>query len=105
MEKGYVDVAIVEASLKNSRHNPNNSGVKVYEGVGAHLFATACRQSFDSGNDGYVAFTAKTDLVPYYSEALGATVISGQRMMIEESAAALLVEKYFGRKESWKNSI
>lgn len=97
IEKGYVDLALVEASPENSPHNPHFPGKKKYEGVGGHLFAEACKQSVESGNDGYVAFTAKTSLINHYQNVLGATVIYGQRMQIDEEAASVLIKKYFGR--------
>lgn len=97
IEKGYVDLALVEASPENSPHNPHFPGKKKYEGVGGHLFAEACKQSVESGNDGYVAFTAKTSLINHYQNVLGATVIYGQRMQIDEEAASALIQKYFGR--------
>lgn len=97
IEKGYVELALVEASPENSPHNPHFPGKKKYEGVGGHLFAEACKQSVESGNDGYVAFTAKTSLINHYQNVLGATVIYGQRMQIDEEAASALIQKYFGR--------
>lgn len=97
IEKGYVDLSLVEASPENSPHNPHFPGKKKYEGVGGHLFAEACKQSVESGNDGYVAFTAKTSLINHYQNVLGATVIYGQRMQIDEEAASALIQKYFGR--------
>lgn len=48
----YTHVDIVEAA-------PNNVGSSgKYKGVGAHLFAIACKLSWDAGNEGYVQFTA-----------------------------------------------
>ena len=42
---------------------PWNIGVKgKYQGVGGHLFAIACKESWDSGNDGYVVFESKVFL-------------------------------------------
>jgi hypothetical protein len=43
---------------------PHNVGkMGKYKGVGAHLFAIACKLSWDAGNEGYVQFTAKTDMI------------------------------------------
>ena len=60
---------IVEAAPFNV-----GSGGK-YKGVGAHLFAIACKLSWDVGNEGYVQFTAKTDLVNHYIKTLNAKCI------------------------------
>ena len=47
-EQYYTHVDIVEAA-------PNNVGRNgKYKGVGAHLFAIACKLSWDAGNEGYV---------------------------------------------------
>ena len=76
---------------------PQNRVQKKYAGVGGHLFAIACKLSFDAGNDGYVEFTAKTDLINYYRNSFGAKSISGdgRKMIIETPEAIRLVEKYF----------
>jgi len=39
---------------------------KLYEGVAGNLVAYACKVSFQHGFDGYVAFTAKTNLIEHY---------------------------------------
>lgn len=46
------------------------------------------------GCDGFVAFTAKSDLIVYYQIVLNAQVARGQRMYIDEAAAYILIEKY-----------
>ncbi len=48
----------------------------------------------EAGCDGVVAFTAKSDLIAYYQKVLSAQVARGQRMYIDEAAAAILIEKY-----------
>jgi len=50
----FTHVDIVEAAPFNVGHDGR------YSGVGAHLFAIACKLSWDVGNEGYVQFTAKT---------------------------------------------
>lgn len=48
--EGYTYLELIEAA-------PQNIGILgVYEGVGGHLFAIACKHSFEAGNDGYVQF-------------------------------------------------
>ena len=61
------------------------------------MFAIACLISFENNCDGYVAFTAKTDLIQHYTEALGTKVIKGQRMYIDEFAARTLIKRYLER--------
>ena len=62
------------------------------------IITEVCRRSFELGYDGYVEFTAKTKLIEYYKRELGALVIGGQKMVIDEIAAKKLVEKYYGGK-------
>jgi hypothetical protein len=68
---------------------------KLYEGVSGNLVAYACKLSFQKGFDGYVAFTAKSQLIKHYEETLGAFHFKNQRMIIDTWASKTLVEKYF----------
>ena len=68
---------------------------KLYEGVSGNLVAFACRLSFQRGNDGFVAFHSKTDLISHYIKTLGALHQGNQLMVIETEAATKLVNKYF----------
>lgn len=91
IDGGVADVDIVES-------NPHNVGKNgEYIGVGGHLFAIACKVSMESECDGYVTFTAKTDLVQHYMETLGAKIISDRRMYIDDVAAQKLIDKYLER--------
>lgn len=91
IDGGVADIDIVES-------NPYNIGCNgKYIGVGGHLFAIACLISMENNCDGYVAFTAKTDLIKHYTEVLGAKVIRGQHMYIDELAAKTLIDKYLER--------
>lgn len=91
IDGGVADVDIVES-------NPHNIGCDgKYIGVGGHLFAIACLISMNNNCEGYVAFTAKTNLINHYTEVLGAKLIRGQRMYIDECAAKTLIEKYLER--------
>ena len=86
----YTHVDIVEAA-------PFNVGkYGKYVGVGAHLFAIACKLSWDVGNEGYVQFTAKTDLVEHYKRTLHAIPIDWHNMYIDSYGALQLIRKYFG---------
>lgn len=88
IDGGVADVEIVETAPHNYGH------LGKYEGVGAHLFAIACQVSFESGCDGYVAFNSKTGLFAHYEQTLGAKRTMGNRMVIDEQAAKLLINKY-----------
>lgn len=91
IDDSFVEVDIIESSPKNVGSNGE------YIGVGGHLFAIACLLSLNNGGDGFVAFTAKTNLIDHYIKSLGARVLSGQRMCIEEAAARELIKKYLER--------
>ena len=77
----------------------NRGGNGKYIGVGGHLFAIACKCSWQVGNDGYVQFYAKTNLIEHYKKTLNAQNIGGQNMIIDSEASMQLVKKYFG--EEW----
>ncbi|MCQ8264054.1 minor capsid protein [Streptococcus suis] len=83
-----VHIDIVENSPKN------RGGDKEYYGVGGHLFAIATKVSYTEGFEGFTYFTAKTDLVKHYQKELGAKVIAGRVMAIDEQAAYNLLSKY-----------
>lgn len=68
---------------------------KLYEGVAGNLIAHACKVSFQQGFDGYVSFTAKTQLVEHYKKTLKAQNFGGQLMVINTVAANILIDKYF----------
>ncbi|WP_145949522.1 hypothetical protein [Paenibacillus sp. Y412MC10] len=93
--QGYVDVFLVESAPWNI-----GAGTKEFVGVGAHLFAIACKHSFELGFEGVIAFTSKTNLISHYEDTLGAIRIGGHLMTIETSAAYKLVERYFGKDEA-----
>ena len=85
----YTHIDIVEAAP----HNIGKNGK--YKGVGAHLFAIACKLSWEVGNEGYVQFTAKTDLVEHYQQTLNAKPIDWHTMYIDSYGAIALIKKYF----------
>ena len=91
IDGGVADVDIAETAP----HNFGQDGQ--YTGVGGHLFAIACKISMDAGCDGFVAFTAKNNLIHHYEDTLGAKVIHGQRMYIDNNAAQILIAKYLER--------
>jgi hypothetical protein len=73
----------------------NRGKEKMYLGVPGNLVAFACKSSFASGFEGYVAFDAKTALIKYYQETLYATHFKGTKMFIETPAAKRLIKQYF----------
>lgn len=85
----YTHVDIVEAAPFNIGHTG------MYKGVGAHLFAIACKLSWDVGNEGYVQFTAKTGLVEHYIKMLNAKCIDWHILYIDTYGAIALINKYF----------
>jgi hypothetical protein len=89
IEKGYVFMNLLESSPFNVGKN------KLYEGVPGNLVAFACKLSFQRGNDGFVAFDAKSKLIKHYEESLNAVHFKNQRMVIDTNAAKILVTKYF----------
>lgn len=88
IDGGVADIDIVESAP----HNYGRNGK--YVGVGGHLFAIACQCSLESGCDGVVAFTSKSDLVEYYKKKLNAVEVMPRRLVIFEDAAEVLLDKY-----------
>ena len=91
-EQYYTHVDIVESAPYNVGKNGR------YKGVGAHLFAIACKESWDIGNEGYVQFTAKNSLVEHYKKTLNAKNIDWHIMYIDSYGAIDLINKYFKEK-------
>lgn len=90
-DKGYTYLNLVESAPHNRGKDGN------YMGVGGHLFAIACKHSFEAGNEGYVQFESKTKLIEHYQKMLGAKLIAGNVMYLDTEAALALVERYFGK--------
>lgn len=93
--EGYIDVFLVESAPWNV-----GSKTQTFIGVGAHLFAIACKFSFELGFEGIIAFTSKTNLIHHYQETLGAVRIGGQLMTIDTNEAKILVDRCFGKGEA-----
>ena len=86
----FIEMHLIESAPHN---HPDQ---KQFAGVAGNLVAFACKMSFDLRFEGYVAFTAKTNLIPHYIESLGAQVIYGQnRMGIFTKAAKKIVNSYY----------
>ncbi len=88
-KQDHVYVHLIESAPFNTGKN------KVYLGVPGNLFAFACKVSFHRGFEGYVAFTAKTQLIEHYTKTLNARIISGNLMVINSVSAMELINKYF----------
>jgi len=89
IENDHVFMDLVESAPFNIGQN------KLYEGVAGNLVAYACKVSFQKGFEGYIAFTAKTQLIKHYEKTLGAFHFKNQRMIIDTRASKKLIEKYF----------
>lgn len=78
---------------------PHNLGInREFNGVGGHLFAEACKQAIDRDFDA-IYFDAKTNLIKYYEDNLGAELIGyGNRMILEGEKFLELFERYYGKK-------
>ena len=90
-----IEIDIVESAPFNSSYNKKIKD-KEYNGVGICLFVEVCKRSFENGYDGYVEFTAKSNLVKYYMDNMRAIPIDAQRMYINTSGTKWLIEKYYG---------
>jgi hypothetical protein len=73
----------------------NKGKGKLYKGVAGNLVAYACKISFQNGFEGYVSFTAKTQLIEHYQKSLNAINFNGQLMIINTLSANTLIDKYF----------
>ena len=88
----FIYVSLVENAKFNRGKN------KIYAGVGGNLFAFACKVSKESGYEGFVGFDAKTLLIEHYNKTLGAERALGQRMIISDFNADILINQYFKTK-------
>jgi len=79
--------------IESAKFNKGKS--KIYLGIPGNLVAFACKHSFDSGYDGFIAFDSKTKLIQHYQDTLGAKWFKGTRMYIDSIAAKKLIIKYF----------
>jgi hypothetical protein len=79
--------------LENAEFNQGNK--KIYDGVALNLVAFVCKNSFERGFEGTVAFIAKSALLDHYEKKLGAKRIAGNRMFIDTREAYALVKQYY----------
>lgn len=90
-KKDHIFMHLIESARFNRGKH------KLYLGVPANLVAFVCKQSFDKGYDGFVAFFAKTKLIEHYIEILRAEVLYDNYMSINTEAAIFLVDRYFNK--------
>jgi len=88
-KQDHVYVHLIESAPFNIGKN------KVYLGIPGNLFAFACKVSFHRGFEGYVSFTAKTQLIEHYIKTLNAGILKGNLMVINNISALKLINKYF----------
>ena len=82
--EGFIWMSEIERS--------NFKGVKVYEGILEAIVGFEGNKSFELGFEGFVSFEAKSRLIPYYEEKLGALQVGrSQRMVIDFQSAKKLV--------------
>ena len=79
--------------IESAKFNKGKS--KLYKGVAGNLVAFACKTSFEKGYEGVESFIAKTQLIDYYTETLGAKLFSRNRMFIDTKESQILTTKYF----------
>lgn len=87
--ENYVEMHLIETAPHNYGHS------KKHVGVPGNLVAFACKMSYDLGFEGFVAFTAKTQLINHYIASLGAELIFKDRMSISGNSAKKLVNSYY----------
>ena len=84
--------AVYVKLAETAPHNYGKDGE--YAGVGAHLFAYACKEAKDNNFDA-VYFVSKTKLKDYYTDKLGAENLFGDTMIIQNKAFSELIKKYY----------
>ncbi len=89
-DKGdHIFMDLIESAKFNKGKN------KLYRGVAGNLVAFACKLSFERNYEGVVSFVAKTQLIKYYEQTLGAKLFGRNRMFIDTKEALILTTKYF----------
>ena len=84
----HVYIHLIESAPHNRRID------KVFDYIGEHLIAFGCKRSMDLGQDGFVAFQAKTKLISYYERNMQAQHIRNGYMIISDTVAKRLIMLY-----------
>lgn len=91
LQKGILWINLLEVA-------PWNLGKqhKQYEHVAGCLIAFACKQAFrlESSYKGYLLFQSKVDLIDFYKEKYGASVLYGKIMVLSPATGMALIEQY-----------
>ena len=92
----YDDRDMQAVKIVNVEVAPHNRGNKSeYYIVGSTLFAIAAKYSFECGQEGYLFLEAKTRLIAYYRNTLGARLIMPPLGMgIFPNQSNILISKY-----------
>jgi hypothetical protein len=72
----------------------NKKPLLLYDGVDKSMVALCCKIPVDLELEGFITFEAKNKMIPYYKR-LGATLITGLRMAIDDKNAKNLIDVYF----------
>lgn len=74
----------------------NRGDLRRYAGVFRNLIAFVCKLAFENKCEGFVSFEAKTALISYYQQELGATQVGSSSLMyIATEQAFALVSTYY----------
>jgi hypothetical protein len=88
----YVEVTLLEA------HSQSIGRTKKFLGISGSLFAFAAQLSFAIGGEGFIAIEAKTNLIEHFRSLYGfERVGQSQRMILDNEAAANLINQFGGR--------
>ncbi|WP_411348504.1 hypothetical protein [Paenibacillus sp. WLX2291] len=92
LDEGFAFISLLESALSNRYGNPN----RIYVNVADVLIGEVCRQSIESGFEGYVSLVSKSEKISYYVDRIGAHQMGGTtRMYIDSIAANRLIELYY----------
>lgn len=73
----------------------NTGKRKIYVGIPGNLVAFLCKEPWNKGYQGFVAFISKTRLVGHYEKMLGAVHIGNHKMIIFPQQALTLMKQYY----------
>lgn len=66
-----------------------------YRGVGSNLIAYAIKRSFELGYEGAISFIAKSNLIKFYEQKLGAQRVGNSHLMIIQGEASKKLHQYY----------
>ena len=81
--------------ISNIESNPKNRGENAeFKHTSYNLIAIAIAESAKAGTGGCVNFKAKSSLIDFYRDKMGAKQIGEQGMFIEGEASKAVLERY-----------